>query len=165
MTNKYNATLIGTVFTVLSLLSIVTFIMPMLTILPLAMPIEIMFRKLFKSGSYDVIGIYILLTLLLVFILVTILFYMYSLRQLRKKKEINLIYFTIFLVLQLFIVHPLVFIIDTSRDWNMADDGQFIFGINLTFPISSMSFFIFGLILDTIKIRHEQHPPTKVGEV
>jgi hypothetical protein len=46
------------------------------------------------------------------------------------------------------IIHPLFFYLDTAGDWHRAGDGQFIFGIAETFPISSMTFIIFGILTD-----------------
>lgn len=52
--------------------------------------------------------------------------------------------------MQLFIIHPLVFYIKLSNDWSRANDGEFIFSIGDNYKISSIPFFILGMITDLV---------------
>ena len=151
MTGNYKATLIGMVYTVICLLTILTFIVPMLTILPLALPLELLFSKIFGDGNYSKVGNCVLLSLTIIFLGSIILFYKNFNRQLKLTHRISTQSFILFLSLQIVIIHPLVFYLNTSKDWSRASDGQFIFGITDTFPISSFAFVIFGVIVDSFK--------------
>jgi hypothetical protein len=64
-----------------------------------------------------------------------------------KAKKILWIYFTI----QIFIIPNIFFYLETSKDWNKANDGQYFFGIYEVFPISSMAFITIGVIIDVAK--------------
>lgn len=151
MTGNYRATLIGMIYTVICLLTILTFIVPMLTILPLALPLELVFSKIFGDRNYSKVGNSVLLSLTIIFFGCIILFYKNFKRQLNRTNRISAGSFILLLSLQLIIIHPLIFYLNTSKDWSRASDGQFIFGITETFPISSFAFVIFGVIVDTLK--------------
>lgn len=151
MTNKYTATIIGLIFSVSSLLATVTFIIPFITILPLSLFLENTFSNSINNGSYNEIGPSILNTLWGIFIITSFLFYLYTIIKLRQGKPSSKRLFIFFLIVQLFIVHPLFFEIDTSQNWDRASDGQFIFGITNTYPTSSLAFVIFGILLDIIR--------------
>ncbi len=151
MTGKYKATLFGTIYTVICLATILTFIVPMLTIVPLALPLELFFSKIFGDGDYSKVGNSVLLSLIIIFLGTIILYYRQLKKELKFNNAISTGRYILFLTLQLIIVHPLVFYLDTSRDWSRASDGQFIFGITDTFPISSFAFVIFGMIVDMLK--------------
>ena len=151
MTGNYKATLIGMIYTVICLLTILTIIVPMLTILPLALPLELVFSKIFGDGNYSKVGNSVLLSLTIIFFGCITLFYKNFKQQLKQTNRISKGSFILFLSLQLIIVHPLIFYLNTSKDWSRASDGQFIFGITETFPISSFAFLIFGVIVDTLR--------------
>lgn len=150
MTNKYSATFIGLIFSISCAIATVTFIIPFITVLPLSLFLEHIFKSDNNDTSYFEIGPSILSALWTIFIITSILFYALTVFKLRRQKPIKL-FFILFLVLQLFIVHPLFFYIDTSQNWDRASDGQFILGITETYPISSISFVIYGIILDLIR--------------
>ena len=150
MTNKYSATIIGLIFSLSSAIATATFIIPFITVLPLSLFLENVFERGHHDASYSEIGASVLSALWTIFLITSILFYVLTVFKLRKQKSIKL-FFVLFLVLQLFIVHPLFFYIDTSQNWDRASDGQFIFGITETYPISSISFVIYGIILDLIR--------------
>ena len=151
MKENYKATLIGIVYTIICLLSILTFFVPMMTILPLALPLEMFFSKIFDDGNYSKTGNSVLLSLTIIFFGSLFVFYKNFNRQLQLTHRISSESFILFLSLQLIIIHPLVFYLNTSKDWSRASDGQFIFGIADTFPISSFAFVIFGVIVDAFK--------------
>lgn len=160
MIGNYKATLIGMVYTVICLLSILTFIIPMLTILPLALPLEFFYSKIFGDGDYSKIGNCVFLSLTIILFISIILFYKDFKRQTKLTHRISSGSFIVFLSLQLIIIHPLVFYLNASKDWSRASDGQFIFGITHTFPISSFAFVIFGVIVDSFKNNSLDKQPT-----
>lgn len=152
MTSKYAATLIGLMFSAASLLATVTFIIPFITVLPLSLILENAFKNGDNNRSYNEIGPSILNAMWIIFFVTSLLFYLYTIIKLRRGQPASTWLFTFFLILQLFIVHPLFFYIDTSQNWDRASDGQFILGIVETYPTSSFVFVVFGILLDLIRI-------------
>jgi len=134
----------GSIITVICLVTTSTFIIPMLTIMPIALPLE----ELFSGKDYSKTSTYVLLSLITLFIATALWFYKKLENDRKKNKELNILRLTLFFSVQLFIVHPLVFYFWATMNSGSAGDGQFIFGIIKTFPISSFSFVIFGLIID-----------------
>ncbi len=151
---KYSATLIGLLFTVICFLATRTFIIPIVTIMPAATLLESLFENIFGTNPFDAIGQSILITLTILFLLTTWLYYILLLRQLKKNKTVNTWLFIAYLVVQLFIIHPLGFYLYMSTNWSMANDGQLMFGVIETFPISSLAFVVLGL-LTTIIANHK----------
>ena len=150
MTNKYKGTIIGLIFSVSSWLATWTFVIPFITVLPAGLLLENMFKSIHAVDDYDVIGPSILKALWVIFLTTTILFFTYAFRSAKSGRPASKLSFIVFLLLQLFIVHPLVFYIDTSQNWDRASDGQFILRITETFPLSSIAFVIFGILLDLV---------------
>ncbi|RYE57409.1 MAG: hypothetical protein EOP48_05860 [Sphingobacteriales bacterium] len=140
-------------YTVVCLLTILTFIVPLLTILPLALPLELIFSAIFGDDNYSRVGKGVLVSLIIIFCISIFLFYRNLNRQLKRTQQLNTAGFILFLTLQLIIIHPLVFYVNTSKDWSQASDGQFVFGITASFPISSFAFVIIGLMVDAYKNR------------
>ena len=151
MTRAYSATFIGLIFTMTSFLCTWTFVIPMLTILPFGYTFEKLFSAIFVDASDSIIGTYSMYSLLMLFLFLTATFYLIFYRQARKQGRVNIKTFIIFLTLQIFVAHPLLFYVYTSRDWSRAADGQFVLGIIDTYPYSSFIFLLFGIILDTIR--------------
>jgi hypothetical protein len=121
--------------------------------IPLALPIELIFSKIFGREDFSKIGNSVIISLIILFLTTTYFFYKSFTRNIIENRKISTVLFTIFLTLQLLIIHPLFFYLDTSRDWHRASDGQFVFGIVETFPISSMAFIIFGVLTDLFQNR------------
>jgi hypothetical protein len=151
MAKKYSATLIGLIFTGVSLLLTFSFIWPMLTILPAGVFLETVFSGFFEKDPFDTIGNSVLITLFIAFLLAVFIFYRIIFRQMAKENKVKIRSLIWFFVILQFIVHSMFFYFDTSFNWSRAGDGQFIFGIIDTFPISSLSFVILGFITDVIK--------------
>jgi hypothetical protein len=145
---KYTASIIGSLFTVTILISTFTLVIPILTLI-LPGLLEFIFSLIFGNSQFKIIGISVLFSLVIIFILTT-----YSLFKviLRKKDLIKKELFTYF-TLQVFIIPPIFFYINTSRNWESANDGQFFFGIYEVFPLSCFSFVVIGVIIDIIRNR------------
>lgn len=151
MKNKYTGTIIGLIFTLSSLAATWTYIIPFITTLPLSLILENTFTNGTNNGSYNDIGPSILKTLWFIFIVSLALYYIFTIIKVKRGRPVTKLSFILFLTGQLFIVHPLLFFIDTSQNWDRASDGQFIFGITQTFPTSSLAFVVFGILLDLVR--------------
>ena len=147
---NYKSLQIGAIFTIASLFLTLTFIIPILSVLP-GVAIEPIAKLFISNEPYSNIGgltIVLLVTILLIALLVSIL----TVRKLVirdgtvSKNVIVAIMFIFY-----FIVHPLGFYIYWGFYLNYRDDGQLLFGAVSSFPYSSFSFVIIGLILDFVK--------------
>ena len=142
MKNKYSATIIGLIFTLFSLISILLFAIPIISIIPIALPLELIFSN-FVNDKY--LWICVTISLLIIFILTSNLLY-------RKIKDnISNRGFILYLTLQFFVLHPLVFYISLSSNWTRASDGQVMFMIVEYFPYSSWTFLILGILTDIFR--------------
>ena len=141
----------GTIIAIICFATTWTFIVPMLTIIPIGLPLELLFGKIFETSSYAATSISVLLTLIAVFILVGLWFVNRIERDKREQKEFNRIRLIFFFAIQLVIIHPLVFYVWATMNSQNAGDGQFMFGIAETFPFSSICFAILGLSIDLKK--------------
>lgn len=148
--NKYEATKLGTAIAIFSILLTSTYIIPLLTNIPIGLSLEWIFNSMFKNSSYRVIAIGVLLSLITIFIVVGF----YYVKQIKKDKKADkgfsrqnlfLFYITLY-----FIIHPLVFYIWATINAHRASDGQFVYGIVETFPISSIIFPLIGFGIDKI---------------
>lgn len=159
MKNKYTGTVIGLIFSLSSLVATWTFIIPFITVLPLSLFLENIFKNGSNNGSYSDIGPSILKTMWFIFIISVALYYIVTIIKVKRGRPVTKLSFILFLTGQLFIVHPLLFYIDTSQDWDRASDGQFILGITQTFPTSSFAFVVFGILLDLVRqmVKHKQN--------
>ena len=151
MKGKYAATKIGALFTVLNLLAVITVVVPIFIVMPVSIIFESIFLHLFEDSPYKVIGSLTLLSILALAIAVSVFYFRRVSKQSRSAEPFDITTFVVFLVVQMFIVHPLVFYFQTSSDWSRASDGQFIFGVFGSFPVSSLAFIGFGFVTDMIR--------------
>lgn len=151
MKKKFNATKIGIIVTVCSLISTLTFIIPLIAIMPLSNFLEYIFKSHYGNVEYSVIGECVLLTLTLIFATITFFYFLYVYLTSKQHKKISSITLTFLFIILFFVVHPLGHFIDTSSNWSMVKDGQFIMGVINNYPISSFSFVVFGLLTDLIQ--------------
>lgn len=168
MINNYTATVIGFIFSVSSWLATWTFIIPFLTVLPLSLILENGFSNTHYGNDYNIIGPLILKTIWILFLFIVIISYALWVIRIIRGKPVSKLSFSLFLTLQLFIVHPLFFYIDTSQNWNRASDGQFILGVTETFPKSSLVFIFFGILLDLLRLlktpNQGDHPSSQMPQ-
>lgn len=158
MKQKYIVTIIGLLFSIVCFISTFTIVLPILTLLPSGI-LELIFSTIIGDKPFDKIGICIIITLTLLFIISTYIFTKkIAVRPERIKIE-TIFYFSI----QVFIIPPLFFYISTSSNWEKASDGQFFFGIYETFPTSCLTFFFIGLFIDLYRMtkgKAEEKKPT-----
>jgi hypothetical protein len=145
----YNGTIIGAIFTGVSLLLTLTFIVPILTVIPGAL-IESIMSSIVNTEPYSNVGKATIWTLLILLIgsLTSFLIFIK-----RKKVTNNQIVGIMFL--EYFIIHSLGFYIYWATSLNFRSDGQLIFGAITSFPASSFGFIIIGLLIDLIKNKNE----------
>lgn len=143
MIQKYEITKIGFIFSLVGFCSMYTIVIPLLCILPAGF-LESLFHLFWGDKPYKYIGISVIISLILLFLVSTYFFIKNNAHQ-SEGNRLNIIsYFT----LQWFIIPSFFFYLDTSSNWEKASDGQFFFGIFDSFPISCASFFFLGLFID-----------------
>lgn len=143
---KYTASIIGLLFTAIIFISSFTIVIPLLTLI-LPGLLELIASSIVGDSEYKTIGISVLTSLVIIFILTTYASFKVLFRKNELQKKELIYYFTF----QVFIIPPIFFYVETSRDWDRASDGQFFFGIIEVFLISSISFFIIGVFIDIIR--------------
>ncbi len=162
MKRKNSATIIGLIVSVASFLATYTFIIPFITIIPLGATLENIFSSIFPNDEYSKIGYSVIITLAVLGVLLTIFFFRFFIRKLKRHELISSGSFILFAGLLQFIIHPLGFYIHAAGDWSRAGDGQFMFGIVDTFPVSSLFFVLFGLGLDVLRNSYKQKPADSI---
>lgn len=146
MNKKYGATLTGAVLAVFCFATTWTFV-PVLTMMPVGVPLEQLYKILFPDSGYGTVATGVLITLVLLFLIATIAF----IDRIEKTTVFVMGWVWGYFIAQLFIIHPLVFYIWATVNAEKAGDGQFIFGIFETFPVSSVMFVFLGFFIDHIK--------------
>ncbi|MFT4523726.1 MAG: uncharacterized membrane protein YozB (DUF420 family) [Bacteroidia bacterium] len=156
MTIKYIATIIGSTITVVCFATTWTFIVPILTIFPIGLQLELLFSEIFPDANYSTTSSRVLVTLFGLSILTGIWFYKRINKDKIEKRKFNTIRLIFFFIIQIFIIHPLIFYTWATMNAGNAGDGQFTFGIIETFPISSLSFGIIGIFVDRYKNKEQE---------
>ena len=146
---KYSGTIIGGIFTLVVFLATFTIVIPVITLILPAF-LESILSLFIENIDYKPIGIGVIIILLLGFIFATLIMLRAIFLKGSNTKKTLWIYFAI----QFFIIPVIVFYLKTSSDWNKASDGQFFFGINEVFPISSLAFITIGVLVDVTRNRN-----------
>lgn len=157
MIKEYKATFIGLIFSVSCFLLYYTFIVPLLIMLPLSLTLEVVFKGIYPDQVYSKTGQGVVTSLTIIFVTISVTFFTKIIRQIKDTQTYKIGQVILFMTLLLFIVHPLVFYIDLSNDWSRASDGQFILSIGETFQMSSWTFIIIGIVIDSLKIYIQKH--------
>ncbi|MBD8082613.1 hypothetical protein [Chryseobacterium caseinilyticum] len=149
MKRKYFAFKIGIIFTIVSLLLSLTFVVPIFSVLP-ATAVEILASGLVDKNPYSNVGklaIFILVTILLLFF-----FVIFKVIKNEAKRHSDKSGFEILFIMSIFyfIIHPLGFYFYWGVFLNFESDGQLIFSAVDSFPYSSLSFMVLGLFIDKI---------------
>ena len=155
MKSRYIGTIVGLGFAIPGLLTLVSVDMmvfmfiPMLSFLPIALPLELLGSGLFDN--YAMTTLLVLFGLTIAFGLSSYYFFKHLINDRQENRTLNMVRFWGYFGLQLIIVHPLIFYIWAFDNSGSSGDGQFIFGAFETFPISSGLFLILGIVIDFIK--------------
>jgi uncharacterized circularly permuted ATP-grasp superfamily protein len=147
----YKATFIGLLFTVIGIFSYYTFIIPLLIMMPIIIPLELLLEEVFPKSNYSTIGQGIVATLIILLIFISTIFMRKFIQQINFLKIFKVSSIISYMIFLQFIVHPLVFYIHLSGDWSRASDGQFFMAVDETFQLSSLMFLLIGIFLDYIK--------------
>jgi hypothetical protein len=142
---QYNGTIIGGIFTSISLLLTLTYIVPILSVIPGAF-IESIISKIIGNEPYSNVGKATIFVLIVILIISVLLF----LNKSRKKTLNNGDVFSI-MIIEYFIIHPLGFYIYWATTLDFRSDGQLIFGAVNSFPNSSFGFLGLGILIDLVK--------------
>jgi hypothetical protein len=148
--HKLKATIIGIVFTFLSLLLYPTGLIPIYATIPLRFIRKkiIMHIPDFVINYKNLNMVYILSIFLLVSIILFLL--LYVARSVQKANEISNMRIILIMVLLYFIFHTLGFYI---YEWYYTDDIMFYSPLE-TYLYSSILFIPFGLVIDILRYNH-----------
>jgi hypothetical protein len=142
---QYSGTIIGGIFTTISLLLTLTYIIPIISILPGAF-IESIISTFIENEPYSNVGKATIVVLIVILITSFLLFLIKS----RKKTLSNGDIFSI-MIIEYFIIHSLGFYIYWATTLDFRSDGQLIFGAIDSFPNSSFGFLGLGILIDLFK--------------
>ena len=155
MKSKYLGTLVGFGFAIPGLLTLVSVDMmvfmfiPMLSFLPIALPLELLGNRF--CDDYAMTALLVLFGLTIAFGLSSYYFFKLLIKDRQENRNLNTIKFWGYFGLQLIIIHPLIFYVWAFDNSGSSGDGQFIFEAFETFPIRSGLFLILGIVIDYVK--------------
>ncbi|KAA9326035.1 hypothetical protein [Adhaeribacter soli] len=142
---RYSGTIIGGIFTAVSLLFTKTFIVPILSVIP-GVIVEFFFASIINNVPYSNVGIATIITLaILAFLPLAIILFKGRVQEIPKRIIVGI------LVIEYFLIHTLGFYIYWATKQNFRSDGQLIFGAISSFPASSFGLVAIGFIIDLIK--------------
>lgn len=142
---RYNGIAIGAIFMLASLLFTFTLVVPMLSVIPGAF-LESIMASIVDNEPYSNVGKATILVLSSMLIISMIFVLVISRQMVFRNSHIIAI-----MSFEYFILHPLGFYIYWATFLDFRNDGQLIFGAVSSFPISSLSFVVLGLLIDLIK--------------
>lgn len=155
MKSRYIGTIVGLGFAIPGLLALVSVDMavfmfiPILCSLPIALPLELIGSELFDD--YAMSALFVLFGLTIASGLSSYYFFKHLIKDRQAHKPLNMLRFCGYFGFQLIILHPLIFFVWAFDNSGSSGDGQFIFGVFETFPISSGLFLIIGMVVDYVK--------------
>ncbi|MFT3950093.1 MAG: hypothetical protein QM763_24220 [Agriterribacter sp.] len=145
---KINGLIIGVIFTLISLMCIWTYIIPMISIIP-GMFFESVAEFVLSDIHSKQTGKVTILLLAVALIIIIVLSLLYINIRISKYRSITWRNIIVIMMICYFIVHPLGFYIYWGVKLNFRGDGQLISAAVDSFPITSFSFIILiGLIID-----------------
>ncbi len=144
---EFNGIKIGAIFSAVSLVLTFTYVIPIASVMP-GVFIEEITSNFVNNEPYSNVG-KITLTILTVLFVSTLIISIYYV--IKKKSESRKMIISI-MVIMYFIVHPLAMYIYWALELDYRDDGQLIFIVIETFPFSSITFILVGIVLDLATI-------------
>lgn len=145
ITSDYNGTIIGIIFTIISLLLTLTYIIPIISVLP-GTKIESLMALIIDNDPYSTV----VKSTIMVLILLMIAPLLIILLKTKKNQFTNALIISI-MSFEYFIIHSIGFYIYWATSLNYKTDGQLIFAAVESFPVSSFGFIGIGIIVDIIK--------------
>ncbi|MDH6310401.1 hypothetical protein M2451_003288 [Dysgonomonas sp. PFB1-18] len=147
--NDYNGLKVGSIFTIVSMLLTITIIVPAFSLIPGAI-VEGIVSAFVDNEPYSNVGRVTIIVMSVIFAIMLIATIYYVRKQVINDREVTKIKIALIMAMSYLIVHPLVFYIYWAIKLDYRSDGQLIMGSFYTFPISSLWFFILGLIIDLV---------------
>jgi len=141
---------IGAIFTGCSLLLTVTFVIPIISVLP-GVIFELIAKTLVPNDPYSNVGLMTILLMCFAFILMIIIAIRGVKKYALKNQHLIKEYILKLMVIFFLFVHPLGFYIYWGAHLNFASDGQLLFAAIYSFPISSFAFVLYGLFIDWVR--------------
>jgi uncharacterized BrkB/YihY/UPF0761 family membrane protein len=148
--DNFDGLIIGTLFTVASLLLTLTFFIPIISVFP-GVIVEALAKEFVHKDPYNNVGkatITLLTILFVIFLLITL----FKIRQtVLRDGKISKAKIAVPMTVIFFIVHSLGFYIYWGLVLNYRSDGQLIFAAVDSFPKSSWTIIPIGMIIDVTK--------------
>lgn len=151
-TKNYSGLLVGTIFTIISLLLTITFIVPIISILP-GVLFESISKALVSNEPYSKVGKLTILFLAMTLLFALIMLFLDVKRKILSYGSVTRKRIAMWMFIFYFLVHSLGFYIYWGLELDFRSDGQLIFGAVKSFPASSFAFLLIGLLIDLAKNR------------
>lgn len=149
MKTSYIGTFVGLIFTIGSLISILTIFIPIVSVIPGAV-FESISEAILGRDPYSNVGRATLCIYLCLFFISTLFFYLKYLKvEKLSSRSLKWLYIKFFTI-EFFIIHGLGFYAYWALKLNYASDGQLIFAVYSSFPYSSISFVALGMLGDLL---------------
>jgi hypothetical protein len=148
--NKFQGLLVGACFTIFSLLSIYTFIIPILSVLP-GVCLEGIVKIFVDNIPYSNVGNMTVNLLAVIFILSLLIFLTIIYLQIRRVVKVSKKLIIGIMVFEYFIIHSLGFYYYWGLKLNFRGDGQIMFAAVDSFLFSSFGFLFIGALIDVVK--------------
>jgi len=148
---KFNSGLIiGSIFTAGSVLLTATFFVPVISVIPGSI-IESIASNLTSNDPYSNVGKLTTKILSVVFILTLVLCLISLSNKIEKSGQVFQRQIIWIMFIMYFLVHSLGFYIYWGLILNFESDGQLIFASIISYPFSSFTFILIGLLIDFVK--------------
>lgn len=145
--NDYNGLKVGCIFTVVSMLLTITIIIPGFSMI-LGFVAEQIVSMFVDNEPYSNVGRTTIIVMSVIFAIMLIATIYYVRKLTINDREVTKVKIALIMAMFYLIVHPLFFYIYWATKMDYGSDGQIAFSVISTFPISSVWFFILGLIID-----------------
>ncbi|HZV68544.1 MAG TPA: hypothetical protein VFG10_03340 [Saprospiraceae bacterium] len=149
--SKYPGTFIGVVFTYCSLVIHFTYILPYFFTSYAPLVFLMAYKGAGGTGEDDVVNMYTFICLILFFLMSSVMYYTVLIRPRMVEKLTFTFPLAGFMLLQLFLIHPILLYAITFADWYGDNNNVPVFKTNHTFWISSWAFIILGFVADVLR--------------
>lgn len=141
----YNGTIIGSFFTIGSLVLTYTYIVPIATVFP-GVYVESLMSFIVDKEPYSNIGKATIIALTGILILSLLIIFLKS-----RRTHLGNVQIIVIMLVEYFILHILGFYVYWAVSLDFRSDGQLILGAISSFPFSSFGFVIVGAFVDLVK--------------
>ena len=145
---KLKGIVTGIIFWLVSILISLTIIGPLFFIVPLSGVFNAFFSVMLENS--DATNSAITIALLVTFTGSALVYFRYVFKQSENAQNINTGLLVFFMILQLFIIHPIGFILYTFSLGDISHEGQLGMEAGNVFPLSGFAFLVLGIINDLI---------------